>query len=1182
MDGHQQHGPLRPAASEWRPLSSMSGSSHHTPTSSTILSGHHPHVNGTGLKPMDLQNHRDIAPDEATLCARLTQAIINHNAPAHDDAHASPVISGKAPLSQLLQETSTSIQFHAKWFAPAALGTLLESALNAASLSSSTSDFYAALTLIDTTVTYSLIPELRPAVQFISYAYYQGGRMNRHRRLMHQAWTVSQHMLASHHGGQFKETLLDIITSHENFHDKYKFSAAIGALLITIDKLLPSREENVPSMNAIQLVRGLWNCPVRKNAILREHVALMLGTMLQADQVFQELVNDGGLGLSLDLIEDCVTQQLDKTAVETLFLGLERRLSSFELRHQPDMAQIFVEVRRPLPPSLAGQLLAPWHRALMLDEYDMWEKGYRGLLVQLSDSLLYPDELDAFINLSVSAYFQTENLGARRDFVDALQEMIQSTTTTATTKDILAKGIVRIFCHKTQKEKWEGQRNWLFPLLCQAARHSVEATKLVLSIRADAAGEGYLDATRVQQPEIPTGRSARFNQLYGLSSLSLEALVDAIYDLLVRPPERWDVYNAVLVSLPALIRNHVLWKGSFRQMNLLRQALCDLLKADSFVEPPLPDLSKSYVIIQLIQILTAIISYHYCLPRSDVKLAIVTIINVAGSRDYAPSIHCIHALTICCYELPELMASYMDVVINKMAKMVTQRSLAIYVLEFFAGLSRFADLQDRLRREDFKRIFGVCHSYLQSVRSTSSLERKRTPTSEQSAGMSSTSSEDMAQYVYALAHHVITFWYMALRREDRHGLKEYISGCLRYTDLDGTEHIEEQGLVTIDLMDRIDAEEQTVPTPMETFDDIDGRIVKLHRVTGILLITTETALRTGKTVVTIRRPSGTARRVLANRTEKERCQPGELETLTASVTLETNHQDFLNVFPDDTDGRIYGKVAIPRPYSALGSDKIITLPNEDDDPAVLRAIQTFDRVSALDSHKAGVIFVGEDQTDENQILLNTSGTPDYREFLDDLGSLRKLKGATFNSQGLDRAEDMDGAYTMVWNNEVTELVYHITTFMPNNEDPKLAVINKKRHIGNDFVNIVFNNSGSDFNFNTFPSAFNYVYIVISPSERTSFLQAREITCNKPKQERFYNVKVLSRPGFPSLSSAVDVKVISGASLGGYVRNLALNACVFSLMWQAGDMGEYPSSWRQRLHMIKRLYGQYKGRLAIEQ
>lgn len=1127
---------------------------------------------------MESLHRPNIEPHEATLCQRLTDAIARHTT-AQDDLSLSPSL--KTPLALVLQDAATSIQFHAKWFAPSALKTLLDTALNAASLSSSTTDFHAALRLIDIVGTYSLIPDLLPVVQFISYAYYQGSRSNRHRRLNTRAWVVSQHILASHLGGQFAGTLLDIITNHESFSEKYKFSAAIGALLITIDKLLPSRDSGLPSMHAIQLIRGLWKCPVRDNAILREHVAIMMGTMLQDEQVFQELVNDGGLGISLDLIESCVTQQLDKSAIEALFSGLEVRLGAFELRHQPYMAQIFVEARRPLPPLLQGQLLAPWHRSLMLDQYKMWEDGHRELLSQLSDSALYAGELDGFVNLSVSAYFSTENTTARKDFVYTLHSLIQDSATAPPVVDILARGMVKIFCHKTQKEKWESQRNWLFPLLCQAARHSVEATKLVMSIRADAAGEGYLDPTRINPSDLPTGRSARFYHLYGLSTLSLEALVDAIHGMIVRPPDRWDVYDAMLLSLPALIRNHVLWRGSFRQMNILRQAVCDLLKADTFVEPPTPDLSKSYVIIQLIQILTAIISYHYCLPRNDVKSAIVTIINVAGSREYNPSIHCIHALTICCYELPELMASYMDIVINKMTKMVTQRSLAIYVLEFFAGLSRFSDLQDRLRIEDFKKIFGVCHSYLQSVRGVSSLERKRTPSSEQSAGMTSSANDDMAQYVHALAHHVITFWYMALRREDRHGLKEYISRCLRYTDLDGTEHIEEQGLVTIDLMDRIDAEEQTGAPLEKVFDDVDGRIVTTHRVTGILLITTETSLRTGKTIVTIRRPSGTAQRLLSNHTDYAHGDPHEPEKcLMASVTVEGDTQDYINVFPNDENGRTYGKVAIPRPHSALGTDRIITLP--DDDPAVVRAIQSFDRVSALDSHKAGVIFVGEDQTDENLILLNTSGTPDYREFLEDLGNLRKLKGANFNTQGLDRVDDGDGAYTMVWNNAVTELVYHITTFMPNDSDPHMAVINKKRHIGNDFVNIVFNNSGSDFRFDTFPSAFNYVYIVISPSERNSFLQARQITCNKPKHERFYNVRVLSRPGFPSLSSASEVKVISGASLGGYVRNLALNACVFSIMWQAGDMGDYPSSWRSRLHMIRRLYAQYKAKLdAVE-
>lgn len=1124
--------------------------------------------------------YRDIAPHETSICELLTREI------ARCDSRAAlpptPQPPSHPPLSSVLQQTSTAIQYHAKWFAPPALATLLHTAINVASRSTSTSDLYATLNLIDTIITYSLLPALLPAVRFISYTYYQGSRSNRHRKLGQHAWAVAQHILASHLGGQFTETLLDIVGDLENLRSKFNFGAAVGALKIIMDHMISHHEEHSAGVHPTQLLLRLQKAAVDDDAMLREQVTIILGGMLQDEASALEMEIDGALDIWLGLIERCIHYSLDKDALDGVFKGLQLRTTKFEARHQPALAQLFIEARRPLPEALSSQLLIPWQRALMLDEDTMWTAGYRSILGKLCDSSLYLDELNAFIDTSVSAFFQTENFVSRRDFVFTLETLIQDSGTASPAIDVLAKGLVTIFTHKTQKEKWEGQRNWLFPLLCRLSKRSQVITSLLLRVRADEAGDGYLESECLGEfSETVAGRQ-KYCSLYGLTSLSLEAWVGALYSMLRHEPERWAIYDALLQGLAAQIRNHALWRGRYSHINSIREALCDVLGADQFVEPPAETkLTKSYVVGQLLQILTAIMSYHSHLHRLDVKKAVGTIINVAGSRDHTVSVQCIHALTICCYELPDLMAGYMDKIIAKMTRMVTQRYLALYVLEFFAGLSRFSDLQDRLRRDDFKRIFGVCHSYLQSIRSTSVLERKRTPTSEQSVGMSGTSTDDMAQYVYALTHHIITFWYMALKREDRHGLKEYITSCLRYRDLDDQEHIEDQGLVTIDLMDRVDSEDHINASLDHTFDHNDGRIIKLHRVTGILLITTETALRTGRTIVTIRRPSGTAQRVISSHVRHDSANAQTLESqFIASVTLESDTQDYISVFPEDVTGRTYGKVGIPRPSSALGSCDIITLPELD---SVTRAIQAVDRMSALDSHKAGIIYVGEEQTTEQEILLNQSGSPDYREFLQDMGSLRKLKNATFNAQGLDRVGDTDGEYTIVWNKDVTELVYHITTFMPNDpssDDTMMTVVRKKSHIGNDFVNIIFNNSGNAFRFDTFPSAFNYVYIVISPSDRTTFLQAREITAAKEKKDRFYNVQVLSRPGFPALSSAGDMKVLSGASVGGYVRNLALNACVFSAMWQAGDeAGEYPSSWKQRLHMIRRLYNQHRPKSA---
>ena len=69
---------------------------------------------------------------------------------------------------------------------------------------------------------------------------------------------------------------------------------------------------------------------------------------------------------------------------------------------------------------------------------------------------------------------------------------------------------------------------------------------------------------------------------------------------------------------------------------------------------------------------------------------------------------------------------------------------------------------------------------------------------------------------------------------------------------------------------------------------------------------------------------------------------------------------------------------------------------------------------------------------------------------------------------------------------MTEIVFHVTTQMPTNLEHDPQCIRKKSHIGNDFVNIIFNNSGLPFRFDMFPSDFNFVYIVITPESRASF------------------------------------------------------------------------------------------------
>lgn len=259
-------------------------------------------------------------------------------------------------------------------------------------------------------------------------------------------------------------------------------------------------------------------------------------------------------------------------------------------------------------------------------------------------------------------------------------------------------------------------------------------------------------------------------------------------------------------------------------------------------------------------------------------------------------------------------------------------------------------------------------------------------------------------------------------------------------------------------------------------------------------------------------------------------------------------------------------------YASLNSTYDPPIPLPDDD-MIRRAIAAFDRISAIDSYKVGVIYIGDGQTDEREIFMNDIGPPAYTSFVSDLGTLCRLKGAKFNTGGLDTRDDMDGEFTYCWRDRCIELVFHITTMMPTNRDDEMTYPNKKRHIGNDFVNIIYNDSGLPYNFDTFPSAFNYVHIVISPESRASFVD-RRLDSDLNGNDRYYKVQVMSKPGFPDISPAAETKILAGKHLAAFCRLIAINACVFSSVWFMKDGGDSVSSWRNRLREIQRLRDRY--------
>ena len=102
------------------------------------------------------------------------------------------------------------------------------------------------------------------------------------------------------------------------------------------------------------------------------------------------------------------------------------------------------------------------------------------------------------------------------------------------------------------------------------------------------------------------------------------------------------------------------------------------------------------------------------------------------------------------------------------------------------------------------------------------------------------------------------------------------------------------------------------------------------------------------------------------------------------------------------------------------------------------------------------------------MLQNAVGSTEYQWFLSELGSLIRLKDCHMTGWfvgGLDTVWGNDGEFALCWRNEVCHIVFHAATLMPgggpvdgsaaDSEAVKRATINRKRHIGNDNVVIVY-------------------------------------------------------------------------------------------------------------------------------
>ncbi|XP_009327651.1 PREDICTED: tuberin isoform X2 [Pygoscelis adeliae] len=241
------------------------------------------------------------------------------------------------------------------------------------------------------------------------------------------------------------------------------------------------------------------------------------------------------------------------------------------------------------------------------------------------------------------------------------------------------------------------------------------------------------------------------------------------------------------------------------------------------------------------------------------------------------------------------------------------------------------------------------------------------------------------------------------------------------------------------------------------------------------------------------------------------------------------------------------------PFFGDENNKPLLLPNE----TFERSVQLLDQIPSYDTHKIAVLYVGEGQSNnEIAILSNEHGSYRYTEFLTGLGKLIELKDCQPDKiylGGLDVCGD-DGQFTYCWHDDIMQAIFHIATLMPTKDVDKNRC-DKKRHLGNDFVSIVYNDSGEDFKLGTIKGQFNFVHVIITPLD---------YDCNL--------VTLQCRKDMEGLVDTSVAKIISDKNLPFVARQMALHANMASQVHhsRSNPTDTYPSKWIARLRHIKRL------------
>ncbi|XP_071839915.1 uncharacterized protein [Apostichopus japonicus] len=198
-------------------------------------------------------------------------------------------------------------------------------------------------------------------------------------------------------------------------------------------------------------------------------------------------------------------------------------------------------------------------------------------------------------------------------------------------------------------------------------------------------------------------------------------------------------------------------------------------------------------------------------------------------------------------------------------------------------------------------------------------------------------------------------------------------------------------------------------------------------------------------------------------------------------------------------------------------------------PKASHMIMKYDEHCVVNSFKFGVIYQTFGQTTEEEMFDNRTSSPALEEFLSLLGEKVELKNFQGFRGGLDVNHGQTGTHSIYSRHRGAQIMFHVSTMLPYTEGD-IQQLQRKRHIGNDIVAIVFQEESTPFIPDTIASNFLHCYIVVQVIEPNT-------------ENTRYKVAVTARDDVPPFGPALPSPPIfkKTSELGDFLLTKLINA-----------------------------------------